>query len=226
MSINIKTSDRIDTSADNRHVRKRGRPALNGPDKHTDRREDIVQASSFLFFQNGYAGTTLRRVAKTANVNVALIHYYFGSKQGLYQEILCCAFSETIASLRGYQRGAPVLLHLVHLMTATLLDQPALARTFLFPNGPPEALAEVANIKRRLRLHLSAALQSMQRTNHLCSTLDADLFTSTFLDLCWEPIRRHLEEDAEGSPNNLSLVQRQITQNTRLLEAATRPNQG
>ncbi|MBL4863971.1 MAG: TetR/AcrR family transcriptional regulator [Rhodobiaceae bacterium] len=225
MNINVKPSDRTDTSANNQHVRKRGRPALNGPEKHTDRREDIVQASSCLFFQNGYTGTTLRRVAKTANVNVALIHYYFGSKQGLYQEVLCSAFAETFASLRGYQRSMPVLHQLVHLMTAPLLGQPALARAFLFPNGPAEALAEIANIKRRLRLHLSATLQSMQRTNHLCSTLNADLFTSTFLDLCWGPIRRHIEDDTEGNQNDLSLAQHQIAQNTRLLEMTTRPQQ-
>jgi len=222
MSINVEPS----TSENARTTPKRGRPALNGSEKRKNRREDIVQASSFLFFRDGYSGNTLRRVAKAANVNVALIHYYFGSKQGLYQEVLSNAFAETLTSLRGHQKAVLPLPHLVRLMTAPLMEQPAFARTFLLPDGPPEALSTVADIRRRLRLHLSAALQTMQRTNQLCNTLDTDLLTSTFLDLCWEPIRRHLAEGAEGSPSDLSLVQRQITQNTKLLEGATRPNQG
>jgi len=217
MSINVEPS----TGESARTAPKRGRPALNGSEKRKNRREDIIQASSFLFFRDGYSGNTLRRVAKAANVNVALIHYYFGSKQGLYQEVLSNAFAETLTSLRGQQKAVFPLPHLVRLMTAPLLEQPAFARTFLLPDGPPEAISTVADIRRRLRLHLSAALQTMQRTGRLRHNLDADLLTSTFLDLCWGPIRQQFDDESWGvTADHAADIDLQIAQNTKILEIA------
>lgn len=45
----------------------------------------ILNAARKLFADNGYAGTTTRSIAAVAGVNVAMLHYYYGSKARLYR---------------------------------------------------------------------------------------------------------------------------------------------
>lgn len=49
-----------------------------------DTRAEILDAARDHFLTTGYAGTTLRAVAADAGVDVALLSYHFGSKQGLF----------------------------------------------------------------------------------------------------------------------------------------------
>lgn len=49
-----------------------------------DVRGDILTAARELFARKGFQGTTLRAVAAAAGVDVALVPYYFGNKQGLF----------------------------------------------------------------------------------------------------------------------------------------------
>lgn len=44
----------------------------------------ILVAARELFAQRGFQATTVRDVAASAGVNAALVHHYFGTKQGLF----------------------------------------------------------------------------------------------------------------------------------------------
>ncbi|WP_431682366.1 TetR family transcriptional regulator [Kitasatospora sp. KL5] len=81
----------------------RGRPRGNPPT-----RARIAEAARGLFTERGYRGTTLRAVAAAAGVDSALIAYHFGSKQGLFGEVMQveCARSLGLAdALRGDRDG-------------------------------------------------------------------------------------------------------------------------
>ena len=51
-------------------------------------RQRILDAALAEFADKGYAGARVRSIASRAGVNSQLISYYFGGKEGLYQEIL------------------------------------------------------------------------------------------------------------------------------------------
>ncbi|MCF6289983.1 MAG: TetR family transcriptional regulator [Desulfobacterales bacterium] len=51
-------------------------------------RERIIGAAVKLFARQGFAGTGLRELAAAADVNLAMINYFFGSKKELLKEIL------------------------------------------------------------------------------------------------------------------------------------------
>lgn len=51
------------------------------------RKKRILDASERLFAEHGYDGVTLRQIAKLAEVDVALTHYHFGSKDGLFRAV-------------------------------------------------------------------------------------------------------------------------------------------
>jgi AcrR family transcriptional regulator len=64
-------------------------------------KEKIMNAARVLFANQGYEGTSVREIAKTAEVNVASVNYYFSSKEKLFQEILHSGYVECAAELRA-----------------------------------------------------------------------------------------------------------------------------
>ncbi len=58
-------------------------------------KEKILDAAEKLFVNNGFAATSLRAIIKEADVNTAAVHYHFGSKKGLIDEV----FNRRVAEL-------------------------------------------------------------------------------------------------------------------------------
>ncbi len=54
----------------------------------TDKRTDILRAAEKLFAEFGYEGTSTRQISKESGANMAMINYYFGSKEGVFLEIM------------------------------------------------------------------------------------------------------------------------------------------
>lgn len=59
-----------------------GRPA-----RPTDSKDRILSAARGHFAEHGYAKTSLRSIARDADVDHALVSYYFGSKEGLFKAV-------------------------------------------------------------------------------------------------------------------------------------------
>ena len=53
-----------------------------------DKKEYILTTALELFGQKGFEGTSIRDIACKANVNVAMISYYFGSKEKMFESIV------------------------------------------------------------------------------------------------------------------------------------------
>ncbi len=53
-----------------------------------DKREHIMNTAVSLFAKNGFEGTSVRDIASAAEVNLAMINYYFGSKEKLFESIV------------------------------------------------------------------------------------------------------------------------------------------
>jgi AcrR family transcriptional regulator len=105
-----------------------GRPKADDPEA----RLKIAAAAEELFAALGYDGTAVRDIAKKAGVNGAMIHYYFGSKEGLYRAILEGAASKVRALLveaSGSRASTESrLAGFVDAYSAYILSQPNLAR--------------------------------------------------------------------------------------------------
>jgi AcrR family transcriptional regulator len=53
-----------------------------------DTKQRILDTAERLFAENGYAGTSMRHVIADAGVNLAAIHYHFGSKEELLDTVV------------------------------------------------------------------------------------------------------------------------------------------
>ncbi|MGZ3700082.1 MAG: TetR/AcrR family transcriptional regulator, partial [Bdellovibrionota bacterium] len=51
-------------------------------------RQELLTAGKKVFAQQGFAGANTRDIAREAGVNISLISYYYGGKEGLYRACL------------------------------------------------------------------------------------------------------------------------------------------
>jgi AcrR family transcriptional regulator len=54
----------------------------------SDKREHILTVAEELFGEKGFDGTSVRDIAQSAGVNLAMISYYFGSKEKLLEYLI------------------------------------------------------------------------------------------------------------------------------------------
>lgn len=76
-------------------------------EKAEETRERILDAAEKLFARHGFYGVSVRQITGEAGVDVALAHYYFGTKMGLFDAVFLRRAEilnrERIASLNRYQ---------------------------------------------------------------------------------------------------------------------------
>ena len=109
-------------------------------------RQQLLAVARSLFAKHGYDAVSTRALAEAAQVNPAMISYYFDGKQGLYEAMLADTFRPLVERL-----GA---------LLASATDQPRPVRSFLEtymrtlganPWMPPLILREVVAEGGRLR---------------------------------------------------------------------------
>ena len=54
----------------------------------TDKQIKIIEVAETLFAEKGFDGTSIRNIAKEAKINIAMVSYYFGSKEKLLESLI------------------------------------------------------------------------------------------------------------------------------------------
>ena len=111
-----------------------GRPRDGNPE---ETRQEILRAAGEAFAARGFVGATTRAVAARAGVNVATLHYHFGSKDGLYRAVLENASKGTLPVVSSGP-GSETVTRLVEGLFAFGSERPILARLALLDSlaGP------------------------------------------------------------------------------------------
>jgi len=82
-------------------------------------KDRIIEAAIRLFNQKGFSGTSVREIAKEANVNVAHISYYFQGKGGLLEQLVSDFYEGYIQMIESHiqhmetRHAKECLLHVV-----------------------------------------------------------------------------------------------------------------
>lgn len=79
--------------------------------EYNEKQIQIIQAAEKLFAADGFEGTSVRDIAHDAGVNIAMISYYFGSKEKLMEAIFAYRISYTrltIESLLNSNTYTPI----------------------------------------------------------------------------------------------------------------------
>jgi TetR/AcrR family transcriptional regulator len=123
------------------------------PDKETEER--ILDAAHAVFLRSGTAGARMQEIADEADVNKALLHYYFRSKDGLAQAVFGRAARRLLPPALGALASDASIEEKVRQVVA--LEMEVLAET---PDLPGYVLAEMHHHPERLE-QLIASISGM-----------------------------------------------------------------
>jgi AcrR family transcriptional regulator len=79
-------------------------------ERRVESEEKILDASEDLFARHGFNGVSLKDIAKAAEVDTGLVHYYFSTKAGLFSGVLArragLVNEARMASMQAYEAAA------------------------------------------------------------------------------------------------------------------------
>lgn len=152
------------------------------PDQEIMVKERLLTAALELFTTKGYAATSVREIVAAAGVTKPVLYYYFGSKEGIYLELMTKPFeefgailAETLDSEKSAGDGILTLcdrifqLFVGHLAAARLM--------YAIYYGPPQGAPFVDFETYHLNLHevIGALARSGIERGELVETEVADL---------------------------------------------------
>jgi len=195
--------------------RPRGRPVDTD---HQDLRIQILDTAEEYFADSGYAATSIRRIADTAGVNPALVHYYFGSKKELLKMVMERVLEpvgRAIADLHNDPEASPdKIASLLLSMAAEHPNVPRLMiREVLLPGGEMQAYF-IKNMAPHLGGALPALLGREKSAGRLRTDVDPAISALLVLSVCIFPfVARTLAEqalDIDFDRDGIELLKQQI----------------
>ncbi|PNG18059.1 TetR/AcrR family transcriptional regulator [Streptomyces cahuitamycinicus] len=83
-------------------ARRRGRPPRT---ESADTRDRILTAARDEFSEHGYEKTSVRGIAKSAGVDPALVHHYFGTKEQVFEAAITQSFGPALQAPKAVEEG-------------------------------------------------------------------------------------------------------------------------
>ena len=197
--------------------RPRGRPAGND---QQGLKTQILDTAEDLFAENGYAAISIRRIADKAGVNPALVHYYFGNKKALLQQVMERSLEplgRAIAAMKNGPEAPPdVIARLLLSMVARHPNIPRLlTREVLLPGGEMQQYF-TENMAPHLGGALPALLSREKSAGRIQPDSDPAILAVLIMAVCVFPfIARALAEPVIGvrfDDEGIELLSKQITQ--------------
>ena len=103
----------------------------NSPETTVSTRDRILQSAENLFGERGIDAVSLREVTVAAGVNIAAVHYHFGSKKAVLDELFALGAApianqrmELLGQIRRDETGKPVLEEALRAFLLPALEAP------------------------------------------------------------------------------------------------------
>lgn len=205
-----------------------GRPRAQA---ERDVRATLLKAARDAFAAGGYHAASLRRIAGAAGVNPAMIHYYFGSKQGLYRAMLAEVLEPVIERLANLSDAhtdeCAFPERVLRLYAETIRDQPWLpglvVRDVLAADGPARRVFVDLVGKRVGGSLLPGLIEREMHAGHIRADLDLRLTTLSLISLAVFPmLALPVAGPILGYGLDAESLERLVAHNARLFEEGTR----
>jgi TetR/AcrR family transcriptional regulator len=86
------------------------------------RRVEILEAAMGEFLEKGWSGARMQSIADRAGINKTLLHYYFGSKQKLYERIFDAVLDFFFGSVFGAIRSEDSIETILETLIDVIID--------------------------------------------------------------------------------------------------------
>lgn len=186
-------------------------------------RARLVKAALDCFLADEYHRVTTRRIAEKAGANVSMIRYYFGGKEGLFEEMIRETLSPLLDVLDGpmlaSDRGFTDFLRLYY---DTMAAQPAFPKLILkvlaLNHGPGRRF--VQQLLERGRTRGARKVVELVAEGRIAPDVDPDILRLAFVSLAMTPmLLKDIFEDQMGRPMDAAFLERVAAFNGRLFAA-------
>ncbi|WP_020587752.1 TetR/AcrR family transcriptional regulator [Desulfobacter curvatus] len=172
----------------------------------------LLDAAEKEFLEKGFGKSAMSQIARRAGITKSLIHHYFGSKQGLWEEVKARRFEEY------YQKQMEMFDQYDNSNRLELLRE-SVAVYFRFLKKNPQLIRilvwmylerdqEMCLEKDKKLVEIGGAeLRQAQRDGYIRQDIDPRFILFTFIGLCqhWFQDKEHFLSDfgSEGLPEDL-----------------------
>ena len=186
-------------------------------------RERLLDAAKACFLADDYHAVSTRRIADLAQANVSMIRYYFGSKEGLYEEmirhtlgpLLDVLDGEMLTTLEGFTEY-------MRLYYRTMLATPEFPKLILkvlaLRSGPGRRF--IQQLLERGRTRGARRLDALKQSGLAPVDIDPDVLRLSFVSLAMTPmLLKDIFEEQMERPMDAAFLDRLARMNGTLLAA-------
>lgn len=190
-------------------------------------RARLVKAALDCFLADDYHRVTTRLIAERAGANVSMIRYYFGNKEGLYEEMI----RETLKPLLDVLDG-PLLASVggfndfLRLYYDTMSARPEFPKLILkvlaLKHGPGRRF--IQQLLERGRTRGARKVSALQSEGRIAAGIDPDILRLSFVSLAMTPmLLKDIFEEQMERPMDAAFLERLAAFNGHLLAAGLAP---
>jgi AcrR family transcriptional regulator len=194
-------------------------------------RSRLLKAALECFLADEYHKVTTRRIAEKAGANISMIRYYFGSKEGLYEEMIRETLSPLLDVLDGQllstTQGFSEFFRLYYTTMTERPDFPKLILKVLALNqGPGRRF--IQQLLERGRTQGARKVADWKSQGQMAAAIDPDIVRLAFVSLAMTPmLLKDLFEEQIRHPMDSDFLEKLAQFNGRLFSAglAATPSQ-
>lgn len=187
----------------------------------------LVKAALDCFLADDYHRVTTRRIAERAGANVSMIRYYFGSKEGLYEEMIRETLNPLLEVLDGQMlsstAGFTDFLRLYyHTMSARPEFPKLILKVLALNHGPGRRF--IQQLLERGRTRGARKVADLKAIGQIGPTIDPDILRMAFVSLAMTPmLLKGIFEEQMERPMDATFLEQLAAFNGRLFYAGLTP---
>jgi AcrR family transcriptional regulator len=186
-------------------------------------RARLLKAALDCFLDDEYHKVTTRLIAERANANISMIRYYFGNKEGLYEEMIRDTLNPLLDVLDGPMlssvEGFADFLRLYYDTMSKRLEFPRLILKVLALNqGPGRRF--IQQLLERGRTRGARKVADLKTQGQIAPSVDPDILRMAFISLAMTPmLLKDIFEEQMGRPMDAAFLASLADFNGRLFAA-------
>jgi AcrR family transcriptional regulator len=189
----------------------------------------IIEVTEKLFAVKGYEGTSVRDIAHEAGVNVAMISYYFGSKEKLFQAVFAHRISKSKMSLENLLHNSELtpeekINKLVHDYVDKLIQNPNFHRITIQGNKDmKDVIAMIYENKLQNLELIKKIIQEGQKKKDFVKNVDVPMLMVTMLGTATHILNNQeffkIQNKIEDLPEEevLAIIRKKLTTHLKLV---------
>lgn len=191
-------------------------------------RSRLIQAALDCFLADDYHKVSTRRIAECAGANVSMIRYYFGSKEGLYEEMIRETLSPLLDVLDGQLLASTAgFADFLGLYYRTMSARPEFPKLILkvlaLHHGPGRRF--IQQLLERGRTRGAGKVAELKTHGQIAAAIDPDILRLAFVSLAMTPmLLKEIFEEQMEHPMDEAFLDNLAAFNGHLFAAGLAPS--